>query len=727
MLGRFFRRDRTQDRAGGSPRDGAGGATPAGLIGEALEHHRRGQLAQAQACYRRVLEEQPENVDALHFLGVIAYQRGEHEEAEQLIGRALSLNAANAPAQNNLGNVLRERGRAPEAIDAYRRALALAPDYVDAHLNLAATLVREHRLEEAEAAYRQLLAVKPDAVEGLINLGNVLRERDRPDESIASYREAIRLRPDAAMAHYNLGCYLRDRGRTDEAIESLQRATALDPGMVDGHVALGNILSDIDRRPEAVAAYERALALDPENIQVRWAHTMSQVPAVYEYDTQPGERRAAFAVSLAQLDASFVGERVLRGFSAVGVQQPFTLAYQEENNRELLGRYGALCARLMADWLARQRIPQGSRSRSGAVRVGIVSDHFRNHSVWNAIVKGWFGELDRERFAIHAYYMGKHEDTETAYAKERAARFVSGSRGLEGWVQAVLEDAPDVLIYPEIGMDPMTARLASLRLAPVQVTTWGHPETSGFPTIDYFISAEDFEPAGAEGNYTERLVRLPHLGCFYARSGVEPMNVDLRDFGVERDRPVFVCPGVPFKYGPAHDRVLVDIALALGRCRFLMFQHQTKSLSERLARRLRASFARYGLEFEEFVTFLPWLSRGAFFGTMRAADAYLDSIGFSGFNTAMQAVECGVPIVTREGAFLRGRLGSGILDRMGLRELVADSDERYVAIAVKLAGDAPYRDAIREKIRAACGPLFEDRAPIRALEEFLSRRASRGG
>ena len=711
MFGRFFNRSRSE-----------------GLIEQALEHHRQGRLAEAEACYRRVLQGQPQNIDALHFLGVIAYQRGEHHEAERLIGAALSLNAANAPAYNNLGNVLRERGRTPEAIDAYRRALALAPDYVEAHLNLAGALVSERRLEEAEAAYRELLKVKPDAVEGLINLGNVLKEQDRPDESIASYRDAIRLRPDAAVAHYNLGCYLRDRGRIDEAVESLERAVALDPRMVEAQIALGNVLSDNDRRPESVAVYQRALALAPEDVQVRWAHTMSQVPAVYDDDTEPGVRREAFSRALAQLEAWFVGERVRRGFRAVGVQQPFTLAYQEENNRDLLRRYGALCGRLMGDWLSRQRVPGPAIGRAAAqpLRIGIVSDHFRNHSVWNAIVKGWFGELDRKRFALHAYYMGKHEDEETAYARERAARFVSGSRGLEGWVQAIVEDAPDVIVYPEIGMDPMTARLASLRLAPVQVATWGHPETTGLPTIDYFLSAEDLEPEDAEGNYTEQLVRLPHLGCFYERVDIEPMEVDLRDFGIAGDAPIFVCPGVPFKYAPTHDRVFVDVALKLGRCRFLLFQHQTKSLSERLARRLRRAFARYGLELEDFVTFIPWLSRGAFFGLMRKCDAYLDTIGFSGFNTAMQAVECGVPIVTREGRFLRGRLASGILSRMGLHDLIADSDERYAALAVALASDGRFRQDVRERIHAERDALFQDRAPMRALEDFLWR-SSRAG
>jgi predicted O-linked N-acetylglucosamine transferase (SPINDLY family) len=104
---------------------------------------------------------------------------------------------------------------------------------------------------------------------------------------------------------------------------------------------------------------------------------------------------------------------------------------------------------------------------------------------------------------------------------------------------------------------------------------------------------------------------------------------------------------------------------------------------------------------------------------MKCADAYLDTIGFSGFNTAMQAVECGLPIVAREGRFMRGRLASGILKRMGLSELVATSEEDYIAIAVRLAQDAEYRRRMRERIVKTRHILFGDLAPVRALEEFL--------
>ena len=182
---------------------------------------------------------------------------------------------------------------------------------------------------------------------------------------------------------------------------------------------------------------------------------------------------------------------------------------------------------------------------------------------------------------------------------------------------------------------------------------------------------------------------------------------------------MLLCPGVPFKYAPQHDGIFAEIASRLGRCRFVFFNYRIGGLSERLRGRLAVAFARRRLDIDEFVSFIPWLERSEFFGLMQRADVLLDAIGFSGFNTAMQAVECGLPIVTREGRFLRGRLASGILKRMGLHELVMDSEENYIALAVRLCRDGKYRARTRERIEAGRHLLFEDAAPIRALEDFL--------
>lgn len=809
------------------------GVTLSPQVAAALQHHREGRLAEAERGYRNVLAADAGNVDALHFLGVIAYQRKDFGQAAELISSAIARNSSNAPAHNNLGNVFNAQGKLDQAIAFYRDAIALQPDYLDAHINLGAALkasgllddamewfqkavslapdypsaqsglgdilAEKGRFEEAAACYRKGIVLKPDSAglysnlgnvlrsHGLINddqrllseaidchhkalalnpdfpearsnLGNVLRDVGRLDEAIVCYRQALAINPEFPEACANLGSALDEQGRRDEAISWLRKAVELQPdspgayaglanvlknaGQVEEAIAcyrralalkpaftevlcqLGNTLREQDRLDEAADCYRKALSLEPENAQARWALAMCRLPAVFEFDTDMQSCRKDFSKQLDELDSWFDATRIANGFKAVGVQTPFYLAYQEENNRDLLHRHGALCARLVANWLDRQPVSISmKRKREGVINVGIVSRHFRNHSIWNAIVKGWFQKLDRERFALWGFYLGPDQDEETRYAKEQAQRFEQGAGTLLRWVETIAHDPPDILVYPEIGMDPMTVKLASLRLAPVQITTWGHPETSGLPTMDYYLSAEDMEPVDAQEYYTEKLVLLPHLGCFFEPRRIVPLVPDLERLGIEADVPILLCPGVPFKYAPQYDWIFPEIARRLGSCRLVFFTYQIPEQSAKLRRRLEAEFRSKGLRFEDFVIFIPWQNWPAFYGLLERADVFLDTIGFSGFNTAMQAVDRGLPIVTREGRFLRGRLASGILKRMGLRGLIAESEEAYISLAVRLAQDSVFRGDTKQQIKNACHVLFQDTAPIRALEDFLAKVA----
>jgi predicted O-linked N-acetylglucosamine transferase (SPINDLY family) len=580
-------------------------------------------------------------------------------------------------------------GRPDEAAQCYREALRINPRHRAAHLHLAKAQERLGRLDEAEQSYRAALALDPGAVEPLIDLGNLLRKQLRYAEAEASYRQALALRADRAVIHYNLG----------------------------------TLLSSIDRQEEAESAYRQAIAIDPEFGSARWALAMAHPPLIPGTCEEAARSRAAFAGELDALVEWFTANPSHDARALVA--HPFRLAYQEDDNRELLARYGQLSAGLMGRWLEGQPERPARRARTGAIRLGVVSAHVYQQSVWSAIVKGWLQCFDRSRFELDVFYLGDQRDDETAFAESQAAHFEPGPRTLNEWVQAIAQRQPDVLIYPEIGMDATTASLASLRLAPVQAAAWGHPETTGLPTLDYYLSAELLEPPDAQAHYTERLVALPNLGCFLAAPSVAPIAPDYAALGIDAGSPVLICAGTPFKYSPCHDWVLPAIAKALERCQFVFFTNRVKPLSEKLRRRLAGVFEREGLDFDRYVRFVPWQSPPAFYGLMQRADLMLDTIGFSGFNTALQAVECGLPIVTREGRFMRGRLASGILKRLGLPELVAASENEYVALAVKLARESGYRAEVRARIEAARPVLYEDRAPIRALEAFLASVAGR--
>src|SRR5262249_24019798 len=152
----------------------------------------------------------------------------------------------------------------------------------------------------------------------------------------------------------------------------------------------------------------------------------------------------------------------------------------------------------------------------------------RDHSVWVALTKGWVAHLDRGLFDVHIFHLGRRTDRETEFAKSVATYTSLLDRSLRSCCEAILAEEPDVLIYPEVGMDMAGIKLASMRLGPVQIASWGHPETTGMPTIDYYLSAELLEPPNAQENYTEQLVLLPNLGCTHA-----PLELDAVDPGFD--------------------------------------------------------------------------------------------------------------------------------------------------------------------------------------------------
>lgn len=688
-------------------------------LGRLLYAH--GDAARAEPYLRAAVATKRDFPEAQVVLANVLEARGDLAGAAAALETASALRPGYAGALRNHGMLLGRLGRWPEAAVALQRAIDADPSDADSHYWLGNAWVKLDKPESALEAYHQATGLRPGFAQAWCNLGNVLADRGSREEATRCLDRAIAAQPDYPDAHIGLGNVFASANRLAEAAQCFRRALELDPGIAQAQLNLGIVLCDQGMQGEALERFRAAIALSPESPEPRWALAMGHVPGVRDANQGLGEIRRQIAAAFDDLGRWFDAHPDPAAYRAVGVSQPFWLAYQEENNRELLEGYGQLCARLMGDWQARRGLRPERERAPGPIRVGVVSQFFRSHSVWHAIVKGWFQQLDATRFSLAAFCLDPNEDAETRYARARAARFEQGHVGLERWSEVIADARPDVLVYPEIGMDPMTLKLASLRLAPVQAASWGHPETTGLPTVDYFLSADRLEPEQAQANYSERLVRLPNLGCYLQSGLLDAVTPDLAGWGIDPGVPLLVSPGSPFKYAPEHDWVFPEIARRLGRCRILFFTHGTRALSDQLQTRLRAAFARHGLEFERYAAFVPWQEKGPFYGLLRRADVYLDTIGFSGFNTALQAIRCGLPVVTLEGRFLRGRLASGILRHMGVDELVAATAEEYVGLAVRAALEPAFRESARRHLAARCHLLFEDLAPIRALEEFFAR------
>ncbi len=252
-----------KDRRAAGKTGGAAAASPmAALFSQAVRHHQSGQLAEAEAAYRRVLAGDRNHFGSLHHLGIIALQRGQPQAAVEPLGRAVAVNSQHPECHYNLAFALQSVGRANDAIGHYQNAVRLKPDYVDAHTNLGNVLTQLGRFDEAIGCYERVIKLKPSA-ETHCNLANVLARSGRLDDAVKEFQRALALKPDLVAAHNNLANALAAQQRHDEALTHFQRALVLDPKLAEAHVNIGNILLLQGKHDEALSRFARALEINP--------------------------------------------------------------------------------------------------------------------------------------------------------------------------------------------------------------------------------------------------------------------------------------------------------------------------------------------------------------------------------------------------------------------------------------------------------------------------------
>jgi tetratricopeptide (TPR) repeat protein len=237
-------------------------------INHALELHQAGRLQEAEALYRQILQRDPEHVDALHLLGIVALQTGHCDQAVNYLGKAVERNPKVPDYHYNLGLAFAGLGKPDEAVSHFRQAIALKPDFVEAHNNLGNALRERGDLEGAAHHYRRGLELDPGSAALHNNLGVVLHNSGNNEEAIGCYRRAIDLDPTDADTHFNLGNALCALGRWEQSIAAYERATGLKPDLVDAYTKLAATLRRLNRFKQAEACYRQVLQLQPDRAAV---------------------------------------------------------------------------------------------------------------------------------------------------------------------------------------------------------------------------------------------------------------------------------------------------------------------------------------------------------------------------------------------------------------------------------------------------------------------------
>ena len=738
------------------------------LFQQAVNEQRNGNLTRAEALYRQILQQDPNNFDALHMLAVVCGGVGKVQEAETLFRKALSIDPKFPPCYHNFGLLLAKKKEHRRAIEQFDKALVLFPGYAPAYSDRGLAFKELGSLDEGIANLNKAIALaanfpdfkctrgdiffqKRDYASALQDYddalkldarsstawcgrGNVFVERERFDEASAAYDQAIALKPDLAEAWFGRANVYFGLKHYDESIVAFDKAIALKSDFPAAWVGRGNVFFELRRFDEALASFEQALALKAD-FAAAWLGRAN----VHYRRQQYEESLAAYAKALS-LDANFVEalagrgdvlfalnrvDEAIAGYdSAIRIKPDYAPALSNKIFALDFSTSASISAQQTAreQWWANVGKPladasqdkQYANSRDPAKRlvIGYVSADFRQHSAAFAF-RPILCNHDKREFEVICYSNNLLEDEFTQSFKRAADRWRDAFRmNDDELARQVYSDGVDILVDLSGHSDGNRLKAFARKPAPVQITAWGHATGSGLRTIQYLFSDPVMIPTSVRHLFAEKIYDLPcaiiaeDLPASVPRGELPALKNGYCTFGVFNrvNKMSDEAVGV-------WARILAEIPDA----RLLMKDGGLDVPAVRTA--VLGKFAALGIPSDR-IECLGFTLREAHLAAYNRIDICLDPFPQNGGISTWEAIRMGVPVIAKLGETMASRVCGATLTSVGMSDWVARDEAGYVDIARRNANRLNELAALRRQLPAlvANSPSGNVVAYTRAVE-----------
>jgi len=586
------------------------------------------------------------------------HRDGRKTEAEGTYRQLIRSNPRNHQALSSLGVLLGESGRLNEAIQSLEQASAIEvnPTYLT---QLGVVYRLAGMLDAAAESFGRILEVEPGFPDARLNLASILMDAGADAHALPLLDEALRLGPDggrlraaASRASFNLG-------QVDRALMDARRAVELAPGVASYRRQLGDLLDAHGEKALAIASYRRAVELDGSD---HAAHSALIVAMLSSPDYGANDH--------------YVEAR----------------AWAERHAAPLRGRLP---------------LPSNDKDPERRLRIGYVSPDFREHAIQQFLVP-LLEHHDQSAVEIFLYSSVDRPDVATDWYRHFAGNNFRDIRQMDDVSAAKLvrSDRIDILVDLALHSSAGRLRIFACRPAPVQISWLGYVGTPGLDTIDYRITDNVLDPPGGNlGFYSETCLHLPEtLWCYSALDSTLEVNALP---ALSAHRVTFGCQNA---YRKLHPGLLALWGRVLGKVPgSRLFLHADEHARERL----QLNLAREGVEADR-IEFGGRAPRLEYLRRYQRIDIGLDTFPFNGATTTLDAAWMGVPVVTLSGASPLQRAGASIMMNLGLPELVARSEEAFVAEAVALASDLNRLSELRAGLRRRLATSPLGNAPVYA-------------
>jgi len=630
----------------------------------AIKEYNNKNISKTKEILSNILKTNKKHFNSLLLIGTIFAQEKNFKKAEIFLNQALSKQPNNSELLNNIGNINFEIGNYNKAIIFFKKAIKFKDNFSQANYNLAMTYKELNNFFLAEKYYNKTIEINSQNIKAYNNLANIFVKQNRYEEALKNYEKIISINSKYANAF----------------------------------CGIANLYREIGNAKEAIKYYNHAIKLEPLNIAFHWLN-MTLFPKIYKDSNELVEYKKRFKNNISIIESilnnenSFKKENILE---ALQTSTNFLLCYQAKNDKILQEKYSNLVTTLTnIAFPDKPKInAQIIKKPNNKIKVGFISSNLNFHSV-SKTFKNWITKIDNKSFETSVFYIGTNNDAMISQIKKSSNNFFMHTN-VEKIYQNIISDRLNLLIFLDIGMDPKTQILASMKLAPIQCCAWGHPSTSGFKNIDYFISNELMENESSKKYYSENLICLPGLGISYSKIKLPLFKKN--EINKKNNKIIYLSNHSLFKLLPENDHIFFDIIKKNKNCEIHFFKGENEYLTSIFISRLKNLSFKKNIEFEKFFYFYERANYENYLKIINQSDIILDNIGFSGFNTGIEAINLNKPIVTLPGKLMKSKLVYAILKKIGLNELIAKSKKDYINIVLRLSNDPNFKESITKKI-----------------------------
>ncbi len=691
-----------------------------GFYLQAKEHFESARYREAIRCLALLRSDAVYGLKANANIGSCLLMLGLPRPALLFLDRALRQDPGFLPALLSRLKALSVEQRHEDVMELAEKLVASGPQEEEEEVwrLWAASLRATAREQEALEVVRRWLSRLPLSLEGHLLEAELLSERGDNEQAVTSLGRALRIAPDAEKVYSHLSVVMIRMRRHEAALQYVDKALQFDPESFVYHCRRGRVLQMTGDWRGAASSYAKVASMRPHSAIYHLNHHL-MLPGIPASREDIEEARCHFLDGLSLVESNS-DLRLDVGDEAI--PHTFELAYHNQNDRRLLERYIDLMRRLCEPLLQQVRqshvaaakaTPAGGRKR---LRIGFLSRHFSGHSNTIAFC-GLIRHLDRQQFEVVLIHTADSKQDKVRNSLDAICeKVIQLSEDYAAVYKTLVSARLDILFFTDLGMNPYEFILPFLCTAPIQITGWGIPHTSGIREIDYYISAEELEPKGAEEQYTEMLIRLPgSLPCHFEDTGLSLTPLPREYFFLPPGDTLVGCLQGLHKLHPDFDLLLEKIAQANPEVAFVFVEDSIPSRTRLFLERL----SRTAPSARERCIPLAFMGRAEYHALCNCLDLLLDPIYYGSGITFFEACFVGTPIVTLEGSNLRSRVVASGYREMGIDEPpIATSAEDYVRLVGELCNDPERRHRLKTSILANIHRIFNRMDYIRHFETF---------